>query len=96
MPNLYIEGYNIGNQDRSLRQYAMDIPTYIQDVVRKDASEIDESYDLWIMPISSQTDSYTNAVTFAMDSKNYYTGKLNGPKAERKPKLLLVYSVMEE
>lgn len=91
-----VEGYNIGNQDRSLRQYAMDIPTYIQDVVRKDASEIDESYDLWIMPISSQTDSYTNAVTFAMDSKNYYTGKLNGPKAERKPKLLLVYSVMEE
>ncbi len=100
LEDCYVEGYNIGTQNRSLCEYAMDIPSYIQEMVRKDASEIDDSYDLWLMPILAQTssDSYSGSstTTYAMDFSNYYTGKLNGPGAERKPKLLLVYSVMEE
>ncbi len=97
LEDCYVEGYNIGNQDRSLCRYAMDIPSYVQDMVRKDASEIDDSYNLWMMPILAQTsDEYSGATTYSMDFANYYTGHLNGPAAERKPKLLLVYSVLEE
>lgn len=89
-------GFNVGEMDRSLCQYAMDIPSYIQDMVTKNSSEIDESYDIWLMPLTSVTDSYSNTTTFSLDQNLYYTGHINGPAADRRPKLQLVYSVMEE
>ena len=91
-----VEGYNIGAQDRSLCQYVMDIPSYVQDMVRKDQLELDSTYDFWLMPIYSQTDSYSNTTSYVLDLTTYYMGHINGPGAERKPKLQLVYSVMEE
>lgn len=96
LEDVNVAGYNIGAQDRSLCQYAMDIPTYIQEIVSKDRSEIGQEYDLWLMPIISQTDSYYNTTTYSLDCTTYYTGWLNGPGAERKPQLRLLYSVFEE
>lgn len=96
LEDVNVSGYNLGAIDRSLCQYAMDIPTYVQDMVSKDKSEIDESYDIWLMPIFSQTDSYYNTTTYSLDCTTYYTGNINGPTAERSPKLRLVYAVMEE
>lgn len=96
LEDVNVSGYNIGSIDRSLCQYAMDIPSYIQDIVSKEKSEINEEYDLWLMPIFSQTDSYYNTTTYSLDCTTYYTGSLNGPAAERRPQLRLVYSVLEE
>lgn len=96
LEDVNVQGFNIGTQDRSLCQYAMDVPTYIQDIVSKEKSELNEEYDLWLMPIFSQTDSYYNTTSYSLDCTTYYTGSLNGPAAERRPKLKLVYSVMEE
>lgn len=95
MADINVAGYNIGGQDRSLCQYYMDIPSTIQDFVTMDKSELDDSYDMWLMPTFASTDSYDNT-TYSIDCTTYYTGKLNGPLMERKPKLLLVYSVMED
>ena len=95
MADINVAGYNIGGQDRSLCQYYMDIPSTIQDFVTMDKSELDDSYDMWLMPTFASTDSYDNT-TYSIDCTTYYTGKLNGPLMERKPKLLLIYSVMED
>lgn len=96
LEDVNVAGYNIGSQDRSLCQYAMDVPSYIQEIVSKDKSEIDDSYDIWLMPIFSQTDSYYNTTTYSLDCTTYYTGNLNGPASARNPKLKLVYTIMDE
>ena len=95
MADINVAGYNIGKQDRSLCQYYMDVPSTIQDFVSKDKSELDDTYDMWLMPTFASTDSYDNT-TYSIDCTTYYTGKINGPLMERKPKLLLIYSVMED
>lgn len=95
LDDLNVSGFNAGNINRSLCHYMVDIPTYIQDFVSLDKSEIDESYDMWMMPTFTSVDSNDN-VTYSIDCTTYYTGKINGLLADRKPKLLLIYSVMEE
>ena len=94
--DINVAGYNIGAINRSLCHYAMDIPSYIQDFVSKDMSELDESYDLWLMPVFASADSYSGETSYSIDCTTYYNGRINGPKAERRPKLRLVYSVMPE
>jgi len=91
-------GYSIGNMNRSLKEYKMDIPSIIQDFVSKDISELDDlTHNLWVMPIKSTTDSYYGTVTYNLDHGTYYMGKLNGPASAngRCPKLHLVYSVLD-
>ena len=95
LSDINVSGYNIGGIDRSLRQYYMDIPSAIQDFVTMDKSELDDTYDMWLMPTFASTDAYDNT-TYSIDCTTYYTGKLNGPLMDRKPKLLVMYSVMEE
>ena len=91
-----VSGYNVGTINRSLCQYAMDIPSYIQDFVSKDKSELDETYDLWLMPLFISSDSYSGEASYSIDCTTYYNGMINGPEAERRPKLRLVYSVMPQ
>ena len=91
-----VEGYNVGTINRSLCQYAMDIPSYIQDFVSKDRSELDETYDLWLMPLFVSSDAYSGDASYSIDCTTYYNGMINGPEAERRPKLRLVYSIMSE
>ena len=95
LEDINVSGYNIGGQDRSRCHYYMDIPSAIQDFVTMDKSELDDTYDMWLMPTFASTDSYDNT-TYSIDCTTYYTGKLNGPAMKRKPKLLLMYSVMDE
>lgn len=96
LEDVNVTGYSVGAIDRSLCRYAMDVPSYVQDMVSKEKSEIDETYDLWLMPTASQTDSYYNTTTYSLDCSTYFNGKINGPAAERRPKLRLVYSVLDE
>ena len=95
MEDINVEGYNIGKMDRSLCQYYMDVPSTIQDFVSKDKKDLDDTYDMWFMPTFGTTDSYDN-LTYSIDCTTYFTGKVNGPLMDRKPKLRLIYSVMEE
>lgn len=91
-----VSGYSVGNINRSLKEYRMDIPSIIQDFVSKDMSQLDDlTHNLWIMPISSSTDSYYGTVSYSIDLNTYFLGKVNGPLAERKPKLQIVYSVLD-
>lgn len=99
LDDVNVTGYNIGNINRSLCQYAIDIPTYIQDIVSMEKSELDSSYDLWIIPTAtvSSTDMYgTTTTSYNLDLTTYYTGIINGPEAKRKPTLKLIYSVLDE
>lgn len=98
--DIYVEGYSLGNLDRSLCQYVMDIPSYIQDFVTKEKSELDDTYNMWIMPTFATTESdmygTSSTTTYSINCTTYYTGHINGPTADKKPKLWLVYSVMDE
>lgn len=96
LPDCYVTGYSLGSLNRSLREYCMDIPSYIQDMFSKKTSELEDSDDLWIMPIYSQTDSYYGNTYYYIDDLSYYVGTINGPQAERKPKMRLVYSIIED
>lgn len=118
LEDIYVDGFSKGEINRSLCHYTMDIPTIIQKYISKDKSELDSSYDMWIMPIyeeeqesSSSSSGYydyysyyygyypsagsTTTTYYFIDDFNYYIGKINGNKAENKPKLTLIYTVVD-
>lgn len=91
-----VQGYSIGTANRSLMEYRMDIPSIIQDFVSMDMQQLDDyKHNLWIMPINTTIDSYYGESTYSINTSSYFVGKINGPIAERAPKLQLVYSVVE-
>ena len=91
-----VQGYSIGTVNRSLMEYRMDIPSIIQDFVSLDIQQLDDyKHNLWIMPIDSTVDSYYGEATYSINTNTYFTGKINGPIAERAPKLQIVYSVLQ-
>ena len=91
-----VQGYSIGTVNRSLMEYRMDIPSIIQDFVSMDMQQLDDyKHNLWIMPIVASIDSYYGESTYSINTSTYCVGKINGPVAERAPKLQLVYSVVE-
>ncbi|MBQ7772734.1 MAG: hypothetical protein IJ383_01485 [Bacteroidales bacterium] len=96
LSDCYVTGYSTGTMNRSLREYNMDAPSYLQEMFMKNAVDLDDTYDLWIMPIYSQTDSYYGNTYYYIDDLSYYVGRLNGPQAETRPRIRLVYSVIEE
>ena len=74
----------------------MDIPSIIQDLVSKDASELtDLEHNIWLLPIETTTDSYYGTSGFTINSTSYAVGKINGPGNKRAPKLQIVYSVVQ-
>lgn len=91
-----VQGYSIGTVNRSLMEYRMDIPSIIQDFVSLDIQQLDDyKHNLWIMPIDSTVDSYYGESTYNINTSTYFTGKVNGPIAERAPRLQIVYSVLQ-
>lgn len=87
-------GNSLGAMNRSLAEYQGDFSSVIQQMLNKDAAEIEMKYDFWFAPIKSITDQYYGTVSYVPDFYTYYVGKINGPKAERYPKLTLVFSVL--
>ena len=91
-----VQGYSIGTVNRSLMEYRMDIPSIIQDFVSLDIQQLDDyKHNLWIMPIDSSVDSYYGEASYNINTSTYFTGKVNGPIAERAPRLQIVYSVLQ-
>lgn len=98
-------GYAIGEINRSLCEYKMDIPGVIQKFVSKTESELDSSDDMWLMPVFSQTDDTYQTTNYYIDNVTYYAGNINGPKYSkvregeskpRRPKLQMIYTVMDK
>lgn len=85
---------NRGYIDRSHKEYVMDITEYCQDLLNQEVSEVEESRNLWIAPLSSYVDAYNN-IYFLYDNRNYSRITLNGPASEKRPTLTLTYTVME-
>ena len=103
--DINMAGYAIGAMNRSLCEYKMDIPGIIQDFVSKNISELDSTNDMWMMPIFSQSDDTYGTTYYYIDNVTYYTGNINGPKYSkvrdgeskpRRPKLQMIYTVMDK
>lgn len=88
-------GNSLGGMNRSLAEYQGDLSSAIQQMLNKDAADIGAKYDFWFAPIQKLTDQYYGTVSYAPDFYTYSVGKVNGPKAERYPKLTLVFSVLQ-
>lgn len=88
-------GNNHGLINRSLREYSGEISSTIQKMINKPSTEIDSKYDFWFSPLRSYTDPNYGSVSYILDNYNYYVGKVNGPAAERYPKLKIVYSELD-
>ena len=84
-----------GNIDRSNLTYKSNISLYLQSLIRKEAGEITEEDDLWMMPTVSATNSYTSEVYYYADYYFYRQNYLNGTGALRHPVLKLTYSVLK-
>ncbi len=103
--DINVTGYSIGAINRSLCEYKVDIPTVIQDFVNKSKSELDNTYNMWMMPVYSETDETYGTTYFYIDNATYYVGNINGPKYSkvhegeskpRRPKLQMVYTVIDK
>ena len=68
---------------------------YLQDLIRRDRSELTAADDLWLMPTISLYNS-TTAVTYYYADYFYYTQSLlNGTSAERHPVIKLTYTILK-
>ena len=83
-----------GDIDRSHLYYKANISIYLQDLIRRDLSEITTDDDLWIMPTVSYTDSYSNTYYYP-DYYYYKQDVLNGTGSLRHPVLKLTYTILK-
>lgn len=84
-----------GSLNRSLLNYKPDIGFYLQDLIKKESSEVTDEDDLWLMQTISHTNSTTNVTTHYPDFTYYNIAKFNGTGCERNPKLRIVYTVLK-
>lgn len=84
---------NKGGLNRSLKYYSLDITRYCQNLIDSDLSEITPALDLWITPMEGYVES-SGATSYFPDNRNFKRGFLNGPEAERKPELILTYTLL--
>ena len=68
----------------------------VQEFISKDASEIDDTYNIWLYPIVKETDATSGTTTISTDQVSYFNGKINGPAAERYPILTILYTVLND
>ena len=81
--------------DRSQLMYKSNVSLYLQDLIRKEQSEVTAEDDLWMMPTVSTTDSYSGETYYFPDYYFYRQNYLNGTGAARHPVLRLTYSVLK-
>src|SRR5574344_977463 len=87
-------GNSKGVLNRSFFNYSGDITAAIQNMIKKEKSALDSTYNFWLMPIVSSTNSY-GSTTYSIDDFNYSRGKLNGPASANPPTIKLFYTVMQ-
>jgi len=67
---IYSTNYDTGSANRSKMSYRPDAALYIQTLLNTPLEEIDDSYDLWVMPTVSMSTSSSSSST--MDYYSYY------------------------
>jgi len=116
---IYASIYDVGDMNRSTMAYCPDAALYIQSLLNVSKEEIDNTYDLWLMPTismtSTSTSSYSNYYSYYyyyyygydpysssssttyyyVDNMNYQNCVLNGPKAQRRPKLRITFTILK-
>ena len=95
-----IDDYNspdnpLGVMNRSLSHYSCDASSTIQKIINKKKDELDSTYNMWLYPLMSETDSYYGNTYYNINNYTYFNAKLNGPAHQRHPELQLVYTVIE-
>ncbi len=77
-----------GEINLSLFEYKSDASIYIQNILKKDDSDITPLDDIWMM--GTYTDTYGSYI----DYRNYAMGILNGTGTQRRPHLRFTYSIL--
>ncbi len=88
-------GNGLGAMNRSLMCYSSDFSMGVQEIINKDKSELDSSYNIWLYPLMYEEDQYYGTTYYYINNYSYYNGRINGPAAERYPELKIVYTVLE-
>lgn len=81
-----------GTIDKSNLVYSLNITSFLQSIIKGTADAA--SMKTWLLPLSSQINYYTGAVSYFVDNGTYFKGKLNGNAKVRKPQLVLTYAVL--
>lgn len=89
-------GNPLGAINRSLSKYVCDFSETTQKFISKDKESLNSSFDIWLRPIYSETNSTYGTVNYYTDLYVYYMGYINGPKAERYPTLDFIYTIVEQ
>jgi hypothetical protein len=84
-----------GSINRSLLHYKPDVGFYLQDLIKKESSELTDEDDLWLMQTISHTNNTTNVTTHYPDFTYYNVAKFNGTGCKRNPRLRIVYTVLK-
>lgn len=84
-----------GAFDRSLLSYKASISFYLQTLIKKEAGQLTDQDDLWLMPTLSYYNSNTSTTYYYADNVYYSRTLLNGTDAVRHPVLKLTYTVLK-
>ena len=84
-----------GSINRSLLHYKPDVGFYLQDLIKKESSELTDEDDLWLMQTISHTNNTTNVTTHYPDFTYYNVAKFNGIGCKRNPRLRIIYTVLK-
>ena len=86
----------LGEINRSTGNYICDFTSTVQQLIANDASEIDDTYNIWLYPIVQETDATYGTKSIVIDQVSYFNGKINGPGAERYPMMTILYTVLND
>lgn len=84
-----------GSFDRSLLSYKSSISFYLQKLIKKEAGQLTDEDDLWLMPTLSYYNANTSTTYYYADNVYYSRTLLNGTDAARHPVLKLTYTVLK-
>ena len=84
-----------GDIDRCNLRYVSNISMYLQDLIRRDRSDITEADDIWLMPTITSYNSSTGATYYFADYFYYSQSLLNGTGNLRHPQIQLTYTTLK-
>ena len=68
----YTTAYEHGEVNRSLFRFQSDVALYLQSLIREKKEEVDQNYDIWLIPTIEYTTSTSSSYSDYYDYANYY------------------------
>lgn len=84
-----------GTINRSKLEYRSNVSIYLQDLIRRNRSEITAADDLWLMPTITYYNSTSGETYYYADYFYYAQSVLNGTAAARHPVVTLTYTLLK-